>query len=494
VHCRQMGPVAGAEIRPAMTAPENEQDRATVGVIGGGLAGMAAALAAAQSGLRVELFEARRTLGGRAGSFRDPASGQRVDLCQHVAMGCCTNLIDFFDRAGIEPCFVRQPRLHFIGPDGSQHDLTATPLLPAPLHLMPWLFRLGYLSRADRWRIVRTLTRLASARTVDDQQTIGSWLRRQGESDRAMERFWSVVLVSALSETLDRASLAAARKVFVDGFLASRRAYELVVPRAPLEEIFDGRAGARLARLGVTVHRGARVRYVEGDAQGTDAVVLADGSKRRFDFVVLAVPWRNVRGLLPQAMLDALLGLERVEQIQPAPITAVHLWLDRPITALPNAVLIGRLSQWVFRPAWAVDPTGPGDRGYCQVVISASHGLVGRDRQEVARQVWEELRAIWPAAGQARLIRWRVIRSPGAVFSVCPGLDALRPAQSTPIGNLTLAGDWTATGWPATMEGAVRSGYLAVEAILQALGRPKRILVPDLPQGRLARRRGREGL
>jgi squalene-associated FAD-dependent desaturase len=482
-----------------------------VAVIGGGLAGLAAAAALSRRGLDVELLEAQGHLGGRAGSFRDPHSGRWIDLCQHVAMGCCTNLADFCRRTGIADCFTRHRRLHFFGPDGRRCEFAASRLLPAPLHLVPGLLRLRFLSLGERLGILRTMGRLARlpAAAPADEVTVGQWLRQQGQSDRTVDQFWSVVLASALSETPDRASLDAARKVFVDGFLASRGAHEVLVPRVPLAEIYDRRLRAWMDVQGVAVRLGARVRQIDGDARGVREVVLADGSRRPCDACVVAVPWRRIRGLLAPAILVAIPSLENVEQIEPAAITAVHLWFDRAITRLPHAVLVGRLSQWLFNHGQAEDSrpgrtsrlprsvpsppaplpqAGEGSSGhYYQVVISAAHALAGRNREEIAGQVVAELKAVFPAAQDARVLQRRVVTNPAAVFSVRPGVEALRPAQATAVPNLALAGDWTATGWPATMESAVRSGYLAAEAILCALGRGERLLVPDLPRARLTR-------
>ncbi len=471
--------------------------RANVAVVGGGLAGLAAAVALGERGFRVELFEAAKRLGGRAGSFRDGRSGEMVDACRHVAMGCCTNLADFLRRTDTSDCFRRRGHLCFVGPDGRHCHIAAAPLVPAPLHLVPDFMRLGYLTPADRLRILRTLGRLVklpSDGESDDSATIGAWLTRQGESDRALGRFWSVVLVSALGETLDRASLAAARKVFVDGFLASRRAYELEVPRVALAEILDRRVGDWLRARGVTVHRRLRVKEIDGDADRARAVVLPDGSRRPFDAVVVAVPWRTVRALFAPAMLPSLPALEHVERIEPAPITAVHLWLDRPIPSPAEAVLVGRTGQWVFRRGRKKAradrrPETPESGHYLQVVTSASHELIDRPHEELVGRVRAELAAIWPAARRAKLLRWRVITHREAVFSVRPGIERLRPPQQTPIANVVLAGDWTATGWPATMEGAVRSGHLAAEAILghRDPAARERLLVPDLPRTRLTR-------
>ena len=478
-----------------MTDVEIRSDRRVprVAVIGGGISGLAAAVAAAENGLSVEVFESRRKLGGRAGSFRDRVSDQPVDYCQHVAMGCCTHLADFCRRIGAADCFSRQRRLHFVGPTGTRHDFAAARLLPAPLHLFPGLMRLGYLSLAERLRIVRTIGRLAREEPSGDDpgETIGRWLHGQGESARALSRFWSVVLVSALGETLDRASLPAARKVFVDGFFASARAYELEVPNVPLQEIFDRRAGQWLERHGVVLHRGTRIDRIDGDSRRATALVTATDNRSEFDFYVVALPWRRVRSVFAPQMLDALPELDGVDRIESAAITAVHLWFDRPITRLPNAVLVERLSQWVFNHGPTQPSSGmPTPAHRYQVVVSASGELCHRGRRSVVDEVCGELREIWPAARDAKLLNWRISTNREAVFSVRPGVDRHRPGQSTSIENLMLAGDWTNTGWPATMEGAVRSGYLAIEAIQTALGRDARLLAADLPRGWLARRLG----
>jgi squalene-associated FAD-dependent desaturase len=490
----------------------------SVAIVGGGLAGMAAAAAAVARGLRVELFEQGKDLGGRAGSFFDPPSGRLADFCPHVAMGCCTNLDDFCRRAGLSECFRRFAALHFVLPGGGRYDFSARRWLPAPLHLLPGLLGLGYLARPDRWAIARAMLRLARERPDprDEAPTIGAWLRGQGQSQQAIDRFWSVVLVSALGETLDRASLSAARKVLLDGFLASRRAWELVVPQRPLGELWQ-RARQWLSRLGATIQLGSRVERIEGDGRRAAAVLLADGTRRPFDFVVAAVPWWQIRKLLDPSLLAAMPLVAQAEQLEPSPITAVHLWFDRALTPLPHAAIVpgeilpateslsnavplpfcnggqarplnglplprSWLSQWVF-----ADPQPDPARWHYQVVISASHALRGRNRVEILKEVRGELEQVWPEARQAKLLRWLLFVQPAAVFSVRPGSDRLRPAQQTPVANLLLAGDWTATGWPATMEGAVRSGYLAVEGILASLDRAERVVVKDLPRGWLVR-------
>jgi squalene-associated FAD-dependent desaturase len=478
-------------------------DKKTLAIVGGGLAGLAAAVDAVERGMRVELFEQSKSLGGRAGSFFDSQIGQWVDYCRHVGMGCCPNLLDFCRRTRIDDCFERSGKLLFIGPNGSQHDMTPSGWLPAPLHLLPGLARLTYLSARERWGIVGAMRRLTGGRRgkgegggdcisygdvagraqagphpsalpkgegtcrgvlPEGEGTVGEWLRRQGQSERAIDWFWSVVLVSALGETVDRASLDAARMVFREAFLSSRGASDLLLPRLPLRAIFHERVGKWLRERGVAVYTEMTVRRIEGDPRRARAVVLADGTRSEFDRAIVAVPWRSVRSLFADDLLAAMPALAGVEQIEPGAITAVHLWFDRPISTVRHAVLVGRLGQWVFVDR--SDTGGPlAPQEYWQVVISASHRLAARKHDELLAAVRGELEAVWPEMRQATLVHARVVGQPAAVFSVQPGVDRFRPPQQTPIGNLALAGDWTATGWPATMEGAILSGNRAVEAI-----------------------------
>jgi hypothetical protein len=258
------------------------------------------------------------------------------------------------------------------------------------------------------------------------------------------------------------------------------------VPRVPLGEIHDVRVGAWLDAHRVAVHRATRVKLLEAGSQRASAIVLADGSPRPFDFFVVAVPWRRVRDLFPADTLQVMPELEHVGAIPSAPIAALHLWFERPIMSLPHAVLMGRTGQWVFNHGELVGGMPP-NAHYYQVVISAAHDVKLRPREELLAQVRRELEATWPAARDARLLHGRLVVEPAAVFALQPGVEPLRPPQATSLDNVMLAGDWTDTGWPATMESAVRSGYLAVEAILRAMGRSQAILVPDLPQSRLAR-------
>jgi squalene-associated FAD-dependent desaturase len=469
--------------------PDHHTNKTTVGIVGGGLAGLAAATVLAHEDVSVVLFEARRQLGGRAGSFQLDDETDEIDHCQHVAMACCTNFLDFCRRTGIEDHFQREKKLHFFGPSGERIDLAAPRFLPAPLHLAPFLFRLHYLTFSERLSVARALLRLAryESQETESSPSMEQWLTDIGQTESAKKLFWSVVLVSALGESLDRSSIAAARKVLVDGFMANRGAYQVDVPTLSLGELYDGHVARHLENCEVAIRRETVVRQIR-HASDALLVELADGTSHGFDYLILAAPWRRVESLLAKTLRQKLPELDGWSEQPSSPITGVHLWFDRPITQMTHAVLVGHLSQWVFNHGCtASGANGDQDHYYYQVVISASRDLSSLDRVDLVDRVVDELRSVWPQSEQARLVRSQVITQRDAVFSYTPGLDRRRPKQQSSLPQLMLAGDWTHTNWPATMEGAVRSGYLAAEAVLTQLGRPQSFLVPDLQPGWLVR-------
>ena len=337
----------------------------------------------------------------------------------------------------------------------------------------------------------------------------------------AIARFWHVVLVSALSETLDRIDVEHARKVFVDTFLSHRNGWLVEIPSVPLEDLYGGRLTAWLTSRGSRICLQSAVDHLDMDEQRVTAARLTSGEVVSGDEFIVALPFFRVLSVLPPSLATHP-SLSGIEQLQAAPISSVHLWFDRPITDLPHAVLVDRLCQWMFNrtllsgradvPATglmndsmtnsstglAIDqPTRATQQTtnsaavprefYYQIVISASRELAGQSRESILAQVIAELTAVWPVTATARLLHSRQVTEHRAVFSPVPRVDDGRPHQQSPIGNLQLAGDWTQTGWPATMEGAVRSGYLAAANVLRRLGRPEPVVQPDLPVATLSR-------
>ena len=462
---------------PEPNRPSSQNNRPRVAIVGAGLAGIATSVALAEYGFPVQLFEARSHLGGRAGSYQDQQSQETIDNCQHVSMGCCTNLRKLCESLGIASQFHVEKTLHFVDRSGRVTKFAADSL-PAPFHLTRAFAKLPYLSWRDKLSFARCVGRLAKAKRTDlAGQSFAKWLRKNGQSETLIRRVWEVVLVSALSESLDRIDAVYARKVFVDGFLRNATGWQVEIPTSSLEAIYSDQTNDALTKKGVEVIRNARVESLDG-ADRIDSITLRSEEKSFADEFVLAVPQHQVSRLLPENARDNSI-IEQIEKIESAPITSVHLWFDQEICDLPHAVFVEHLSQWMFRRQ------DQNSRDDCeshrfQIVISASRNLKRMSQQELIDEVISDIQSVWSKVEDATLLHSRIITEKRAVFSVTPGIEELRPQQQSPIENLQLAGDWTQTGWPATMEGAVRSGYLAARNILTRYGIHDNVLADDL--------------
>ncbi|HEY3129285.1 MAG TPA: hydroxysqualene dehydroxylase HpnE [Acidobacteriota bacterium] len=474
-------------------------------VIGGGLAGLSSALALAEAGLRVSLLEKRSRLGGRATSYL-LADGEYVDNCQHVTLGCCTNLDDFYRRVGAADKIRWYRRLLFFDRDGNRGTIKASPL-PAPLHLAPSFAMFPSLTWADKQAISRALLYVARAGGQPPDvanATMLEWLHRHRQPAGAIERFWRVILVSALNEELNRAGARYGVDVFWKAFLANHRGFEVGVPSVPLADLYDGCRGV-IERRGGDVRTSAGVRQII-EAQGRVAAVqLEDGTTAGAEFFVAAVPHNRLLRILPPRALENDAAFVNLKNLRDTPITGVHIWFDRPVMTEPFVTLLDHTVQWIFNKSMLYGPPSednalgrePSHRGsrtatsgveqYLQLVISASYDLMQRSREEIVGLCRMELSEILPLTRKAQVRKAIVIKESAATFSPEPGCDRWRPSQRCAFNNLFLAGDWTQTGWPATMEGAVRSGYLAAECVLTAAGRPRKLLQPDLPPRGLAR-------
>ncbi len=457
---------------------------------------MSAALALAQRGVQVQLLEARRRLGGRTGSFSLPSSEEgasetaAVDYCQHVAMGCCTNLRQFIDWLGQTDQWLEYDELHFLSSSGRYQRLRSLPWLPAPLHISHWLLRWPNLSLGDRVAVSRGMLSIQRLKLCDalESQPALPWLIAHHQTPGSLKHFWSTILVSALGAELDAVNLGSVAKVLQDGFLNHRDAYHLLVPQQPLDKLFNIDAANRLRQAGVDIVTGAQVKQIVPGSTDERVSIVAGGKTYEADTCILAVPWHALGRIVSEtASASELVAIaQRAGQLQTSPITGIHTWWDRSWLQLPHVAIVGRMCQWVFAEPCRPDIDGSNVDGadskdwYCQVVISASHSLPAGNPQRVQQLVVDELAELFPASRQAKLLRFKPVTDPQAVFSIGPNSLPLRPFTATKTPRLLLAGDWTRTGWPATMEGAVISGFRAAETFLASRGTPMTIVAPPL--------------
>jgi len=471
----------------------------TVAIAGGGLAGLAAACALSDAGFRVTLFEKRPFLGGRASSWEHPGTGEVVDNCQHVLFRLCTNLMEFYDRIGVADQIRWYDQMNFIEPGGRISTMTSS-FLPAPLHTAPSFWKFSFLSTADKRSISRALIPLTLSVQRDTGQSFQQWLDQHGQTKNAVERFWKPILISALSEELDLISISAAAQVIRES-MKSPGARQMGVPTVPLTELYNKAGDYVRARSGVLNFRQpiegfsanasqVRLNLRENQTRENQLTEGAPSFSRSlredggFDFLIIALPFDALSRVLPDSAESTPLR-EQITHFENSPITGIHLWFDRQISDLDHAVLLDRTIQWMFhksrlQPKRAQEASGE-TGSYIELVVSSSKTLIDKSRAEIVDMAVAEVREFFPAARGATLVKSTVIKEVNATYSPRPGIDTHRPVAATAWPRVFLAGDWTATGWPATMEGAVRSGYMAAEALMHAAGKGRRFLSRDLP-------------
>jgi squalene-associated FAD-dependent desaturase len=438
---------------------------ARIGVVGGGLAGMAAALAAADGGAKVVLFERRPVLGGLTASIRH--NGLSLDNGQHVFLRCCSAYREFIDRIGATDQVFLQRRLDVpvLAPDGSRASINRS-ALPAPLHMVGSLGRYRHLSVGERMRLARpalALRRLDPHDASLDSISFGDWLADHGQSKRAVERLWNLIALPTLNVSAEEASLALATKVFRVGLLDRSDGGDIGWSRVPLAELHGAIAARALEVAGVETVLAGPVGTVGRSAAG--AFTVSSGERSVVvDAVILATPLHVSASI--GASIGSFAGAREAQRLGTSPIVNVHLVLDRKVTDLPLAACVGSPVQFVFDRTVASGAKS----GQCLVIsLSAADSYIARGSPELVSLFLEALRDLFPAARQARLVDAIVTREKAATFRAVPGTGALRPPTETEVPGVFLAGAWCDTGWPATMEGAVRSGRQAASQALALL-------------------------
>jgi zeta-carotene desaturase len=421
-------------------------------VVGGGCAGLAAATALAEQGRRVLVLEARPTLGGRATAFTDPATGERVDNGQHVLFGCYRETFRFLHRIGTAHHVAVQDALAVgMVDDRGRMSTLACPPLPAPLHLLAGVFRWSALDWRDRLALLRL-------RPPRRGETVREWLVRRRQTPRLVAMLWEPLAVAALNQPIDEAAALPFARVLRALFGRDRRAAALAVPRLPLDELFALPAAEFVAARSGEVRTGAPA--VVSCRPGVTVAVR--GERWAAPLVIVAVPWHALPDVFVDPPSPLAVVLDAARATAAAPIVTVNLWLDRPVSPAPFLGLPGRTMQWVFDKRMVLGDTA----SHLSLVASGARAIVARSNEDLVALALGELRAALPAARAATVHRAVVVREKRASFSLAPG-QPQRPGSDVGVPGLRLAGDWIDTGLPATIEGAVLSGHLAVRA-----GRP----------------------
>ena len=462
-------------------------------VIGGGLAGMAAALRLAEAGHRPLLIETKKKLGGRATSFVDPRNQQVLDNCQHVVMGCCTNLLDFYERLGVLDQIDWQEQLYWTTGRGDIVPMKAS-RWPAPLHLATAFKKLPGLDAADRKAIRNVMWKLIRLGPTGRVSWTGrlflDFLHEFNQTDTAIRNFWNVIITSACNIDVARCEASYGFQVFQDGFLANRFGHVMGLSRVPLWELYEP-AIEIIEGLGGDVVDGISAKSIAFDGKRVTGVITSDGMIKT-SAVVSAVPHDRLAKLASATLIKSDRRLQRLDAFEFSPILGAHLWFETEIFHLPHMVLVDHETHWLFNKG--LDNDG---QQHLHVVISAADDWMKLSEDEISQRVMADIHSVIPKSRGLEPVAIRAVKEKRATFACVPGIDAIRPG-ATPdaigssigsgsgVSNLYLAGDWCNTGWPATMEGAIRSGYQAAAAVVGV----DSMLVPDLPPSSLARMLG----
>lgn len=443
----------------------HKQPAMNIAIVGGGLAGLAAGCELADRGHQVTLFERRPWAGGKTYSFVDRETGEAVDNGQHVFMACTTAYTGFLRKLGTLHLTRRQRRLRVpvFDQQGRRSDLWAGPL-PAPLHFGPSFARYRHLSMPEKLRIARALagmTHASVARADLQRQTFGDWLRRHGQTERTLREFWDLIAVPTLNCTADDAGAAQAIFVFREGFLKSSTSAALGVPAAGLSALHVDPALRYLERAGAEIRLSAEVERLDVRDGRVAALELKGGGRRSFDVYLAALPPHQLLRILPPE-LHGRSPFDRLARYRYAPIVNLHFWFSEPVAPFAFAAFTGSDLQWIFNRT-RIGSDRSAIEEHLVLSLSAAGRFMELDKAELRDHFLAQVQRALPRARTARLTRFLAVKEPDATFVPAPGLE--RVGLATPFTNLVMAGAHIATGWPATMESAVRSGLAAADAL-----------------------------
>jgi hydroxysqualene dehydroxylase len=439
-------------------------------IIGGGFSGLAAGVRLSEQGWRVLLLERRKHLGGRAYSFVDPRTGDTVDNGQHLFMGCYRHTIAFLKKIGCldRLKFQDRPRVDFLDRDNGITSFDCPPL-PPPMHAVAGLFKMKGITLGDKLRTFKVGRAIRkndadqkNGESTSPHLTVSRWLDQLSQSERIKQRFWYPMAIATLNESPDMASARMMKVVLKEAFGGGSRGASIGISRVGLSELYTEGASDFIRSRGGEVRTDAQVHGLVIEGGSVTAAELMGGERVEADSFISAVPPAALLQMLP----DDLRGKEfsKLGRLGSSPIVSINLWFDRAVIDHEFVGLIGTRSQWIFNKDLIISPARKSNQ--IAVIISAARGFIGWTKQELVEMAITELNELIPASRSAQLLHSRIVKEREATLAHTVESDSLRPGPRTVVPNLILAGDWTATGLPATIESAVMSGNIAADLIV----------------------------
>ncbi len=451
-------------------------------VVGGGVAGITAATLLAEAGIMVRLIEKRPLLGGRASSYLDVQTGERVDECQHGTLRCCTHLAALFTRLGISDQLRYFDSLTFIDGDGKLSNISSS-WLPAPLHTSISFLIFKSLKLKDKTAIANGMLHMLRSPSKPDLDNINTaqWFKATGQTERAISRFWRPILVSACNEEPEFISCRHSFKVFRDAFLANRNGFHFGVPTKPLASLYTEPTIKFIEDRGGCVQTRTTVVKLNAYENGINSLMLQGGESICADGYIVTLQCDLIDRIIPAEIIGINPGYwEHLKDISLVPIMGVHLWFKETIDCPPALALLDRKMEWIFNRS-LLYKSAENAGTFLSLVVSASRNYEGIPKDEIVKTALQEIHEVLPDTASFQPTRTAVVRWPRATLSPRPGVDGYRPGTDCGADNLFIAGEWTNTGWPSTMEGAARSGYEAATALLTRWGFSPPAAIPDLP-------------
>lgn len=439
-------------------------------VIGGGFAGIAAATALAQHGKDVVLLEPRHYVGGRARSFLHRETGETIDNGQHLLMGCYTHTLSLLAALNTQHLLSAQPRMHvdFVEADGTRHPFN-TARLPGKAGTALGLLLLSGLSAAEKLRAVALALRIEHHLVRPGEQTAQEFLHYHHQSPRIVQRFWEPIILATLNASIHEASAFLLVEVLRRAFFADARSSQLLFPASGLSELLAPFPAWFAQRKGNIIATAAEALHCEANRITSVATPMGTLHTKS---AISCVPPRALARLLPETLRLPQLSPTALHAMPHSPIVSVYLWFDRAFLREKFVAMLGTTIQWIFnRRLLCTAPPDVCNRypGHIALTISAANAIVDTPASEIVQHCINELHRAFPASRTATLLHAQVIKEKMATPTMLPTVQAQRPPSTTPLDNFFLAGDWTATNLPATIEGACQSGAVAAHAALQVL-------------------------